>query len=115
MSIAADRQTVANVLDSIDGVKGHMYRPKVFKAGDAWALSPIINRAIGSGPIVTWTVVVILPQDERKSMEWFDTHVEALMDTLSDEFAYVEDVDARPLPTDDGDLYVMLLLMRKEA
>lgn len=112
MSIAGDRQALADALSTVDGVTGSKYRPTVLIPGAGWPLLGGIDRS--QDYEVTWRVVVVLPGDERKASEWFDAHHEEVADALED-FGYVERIEPGIVATDAGDLEAMFVTVRKEA
>lgn len=112
MSISGDRAALAGLLTAVDGVTGSQYRPTVLTSGAAWPLLGSIER--DSDFQVTWRVVVVLPPDERKASEWFDTHHELIAESLED-FGYVERIEPGLVATDAGDLEAMIVTLRKEA
>lgn len=112
MSISADRQDLANALSGVDGVTGSKYRPAVLAPGAAWPLLESIDR--DRDMQVTWRAAIVLPRDERRASEWFDSHHEAVTDAIAD-FGYVERIQPGLIGTDAGDLEAMIITVRKEA
>lgn len=112
MSIAGDRQAIADLLSTVDGVTGSTYRPVVMSPGAGWPLLESVDRDRDFQ--VRWRVVVILPAGERRASEWFDAHHEELAETL-EEFGYVERLEPTSVETDAGDLDAALITVRKEA
>jgi hypothetical protein len=82
MSIVNDRQEIAAALDTVDGVKGYVYRPKAPKPGDAWPTLPNYDLQDGLVWRPTWTVIVVLPADERSAAMWMDEHFGPLVTAL---------------------------------
>lgn len=115
MSTTGDRQALADAISTVDGVKGHKYRPTVLAPGAAWPLLGELERA-SSVPAfeVTWRVVIVLPADEQRASEWFDEHHEDAADALA-EFGYVERIEPAAVRTEAGDLDAMIITVRKEG
>jgi hypothetical protein len=114
MSLVTDRTDLAEVLSTIDGVRGFKYRPKDFSAGDAWPLIETVTRDQGAYLRVTWRVIIILPTDEKAASAWFSDHLEDITDAL-DQFAYVEEAKPYIQQTGAGDVNAIELTMSKEA
>lgn len=114
MSLAGDRQEIADALTEVDGVTGHRYRPRTLPAGTAWPLLEGLARGPAYDFAATWRVVVVLPADEVRASEWFDAHHEEVADALAD-VGYVERVEPGLVATEAGDLEAMFLTVRREA
>lgn len=112
MSLADDRQDIADAVSTIAGVTGHRYRPAPVMAGAAWPLLSAIQRSPEFE--VTWMVVVALPTGERRASDWMDANHDALCDAL-EEFGVVERLEPGNLATEAGDMDVMIITVRKEA
>lgn len=112
MSIAGDRAALAAALNTVPGVKAAVYRPVVLNAGAAWPLLESIDR--DRDMQVAWRAVIILPAEEARASDWFDSNHEAVTDAL-DEFAVVERLEPGLVATDAGDLQAMIITLRKEA
>lgn len=112
MSIGGDRQAIADALSEVSGVIGSKYRPIVLTPGSAWPLVEGIDR--DRDYQVTWRAVVVLPTDERKASEWFDTYYEDVAGAL-ESFGYVERIEPGVVATEAGDLEAMFITVRKEA
>lgn len=125
MSIQGDREELATLLSTIDGVTGSKYRPMVIKTGSAWPLLDSLNRdndrslasmrGMAGNFQVVWSVVIVLPNDERKASEWFDSHHELIADVLED-FGYVTHIEPGLVAVEAGNsMQAMILTLRKEA
>lgn len=112
MSIGADRQAIADALNTVDGVKAERWRPNVLSPGAGWPLLESLER--DRDMQVVWRAVIILPPDERKASEWFDDRHEAVDDALG-QVGYVERIQPGLVATDAGDLQAMIATLRKEA
>lgn len=109
----ATRQTIADALSTVTGVKGYAKRPKTVKAGDAWPLIEQLTRGPGQAFETTWRIAVVLGPDEATAYDQFDTLVPAVTDALVP-VAYVD--LARPLiiQTEAGDLFGCEVQARSE-
>jgi hypothetical protein len=99
MTIATDREDLANVLDGVPGLTGHKFKPSSPRDGDAWPRLVSIAREHGLVLRPTWAVLVWLPADERTASEWIDEHLADLWDALS--------ADASPGFVDEGEPALM--------
>lgn len=115
MSLAGDRQAIADALSTIDGVTGFKYRPTVANAGDAWPLIEVLDNPGAYNFQATWRVVVVLPAGEQDAMEWFDSMHEEVSDVLIDQIGSVERIEPSLLATEAGTRNVMLLTVTREA
>lgn len=114
MSLTGDRAELADALSAVDDVKGYKYRPRAMNTGDAWPLLEFLDNPEAGAFEATWRVAVILPTDEIKASEWFDSHHEPIADGLAD-FGFVERIEPGLVATEAGDLQAMFLLVRREA
>lgn len=115
MSLMNDRQEIAALLSTVEGVTGRKFRPTGLKTGVAWPLLDSLNRDDQSGQFAaTWRVVVILPEDEQKASEWFDSHHEPIADAL-ESFGYADQIEPGSLDADGSDIPIMILTLRREA
>lgn len=113
MSWANDRQEIADALDTVDGVKGYPHRPKVLKPGDAWPLLPDLELQGGLVWRPTWTVIVILPADEKQAAVWMDSHFTPIVTALRVP-AFPESAAVGVLESSGGDLLILEITMRSE-
>jgi len=115
MSLTGQRQEFLDALDTVDEVNAFAYRPAAPKTGDAWPLIQDMERQTALNFDVTWRVVVILPDDERKASDWFEAHHEPIAEALEEAFAYVERIEPGLVATEGGDLQAMFIIVRREA
>lgn len=114
MSLSGQRAELVAALTDVVGVKAYLYRPPAMKTGDAWPLLQDMERGPASDFEVSWRVVVILPDDERKASDWFDEHHEPIAEAIED-FGFVERIEPGLVATEGGDLQAMFLIVRREA
>jgi hypothetical protein len=108
MGIQTDRAAIAAALDTVDGVEGHQYRPRTPKPGDAWPTLPTLTRDQGIVWRPEWTVVVFLPQDERKASEWLDSHALLVIAALQSQTPlFPESAEPAVMATSAGDQFVL--------
>lgn len=113
MSIVNDRAEIAAALESVDGVKGYVKRPKAPKPGDAWPLLPDYDLQAGLVWRPTWRVIVVLPADEAAAAEWMDDHFLPIVAALRVP-AFPESAAAGVMQTSGGDLLILEITMRSE-
>lgn len=113
MSLTDDREAFATALTTVDGVKGYAYRPPAPRPGDAWPLLGAMDRADGLAFIVSWRVLVFLPQDERAASMWMDAHVDGLVDAL-EPLAFVDRIEPVNTGPDAAPQYALQITMRSE-
>lgn len=104
------RDDMAEVLSTVDGVKGYAFRPKTPVAGDAWPLLSAYELEDG-WLMLKQRILVFLPQDEKKASEWMDEHVGPLCVALRP-MAYVERIDPTEGPATGQ--YSMTITLRSE-
>jgi hypothetical protein len=109
------RAEIAAALSTVEGVTGFKFRPTGLKKGAAWPLIDRLDRDQVSGQFATtWRIAVILPEDEEKASEWFDSMHEPITEALED-LGYVDLIEPGALVTSEGDLPIMILTLRREA
>lgn len=113
MNLTDDRDAFAAALTAVDGVKGYSYRPAAPRAGDAWPLVGALDRADGLSFVVSWRVLVFLPQDERAASVWMDNHVDALVDAL-EPLAFVDRIEPVSIGPEAAPQYALQITMRSE-
>lgn len=115
MSLTGARQAFANALSTVDGLKGYPYRPGSPRPGDAWPQWSGGTVDDASGQIMNgWSVLIMLPQDERAADEWIDDHAQLVGDALeTEQVAYIDGfAPANLAPT--GTVYGLLITTRSE-
>jgi hypothetical protein len=115
MTMAGTRQAFANALSTVNGVRGYTYKPGAPRPGDAWAQWTGDTVDDASGQMMSgWSVLVVLPQDERAADEWIDEHAQELGDALQQgQVAYVDGFAPANL-NPNGTLYGLLITTRSE-
>lgn len=116
MSLSGQRQEAVDLLNTIPGVHAETHRPVLLSRGSAWPLLGQMQAATGIVPgfAAIWRVVVVQPPDERDASDWFDAEHEAIADVLQ-EFGHVESIEPTAVATDAGDMYAMILTVRREG
>lgn len=114
MSLVGDRAAIAEALTGVTGVRGYQFRPTAPRPGDAWPLLGSLEHAAGMAFMVTWRVLVFLPQDERAASDWTDTNYEALVDALMP-VAFVDRIEPAVMSANGSDQYVLQITMRAEG
>lgn len=115
MSLSTDRQFLADVLSTIDGVTGYRMQPKVISPGDAWGLLEILDSPGAYNFMATWKVAVVLPSDPEDAMDFFDSKFQEIADVLNEQFGKVSPIQASDFPTEAGPMLVMILTVVREA
>jgi hypothetical protein len=115
MSLAGDRQAIADALSSLDDVTGYKYRPTIIRPGDAWPLIEFLDNPGAYNLMATWRVIVVLPAGEQDAMEFFDSMHEEVSDVLNEQFGVVERIEPGNLSTEAGTMNVMILTVTREA
>jgi hypothetical protein len=115
MSMVNKRQEIATALSSVEGMKGYAYRPSIPREGDAWPLLGVLERDEDAGWfMVTWNVIVFLPQDERKASEWVDVRYADLVDALTPH-GYVDRIEPVGISTSaNASQFGLQITMRSE-
>lgn len=113
MSIVDDRAEIAAALSTVDGVKGYEYPPRNAKPGDGWALLPTWELNGGLVWQAEWSVVVLLPADDRKASEWVDEHFDAIVTALRVP-GFPTNAQMSVMETEAGDRSVLEITMRSE-
>jgi hypothetical protein len=91
MSFTDTRVLLTTVLDSVTGLSGHQFRPSTITTGSAWPKFEQAIRGGGDAWGATWTVTVILGQDEQAAATLLDQVFDELLDEIeSTGTAYVE-------------------------
>lgn len=115
MSLAGQREEIANVLSTINGVKGYKHRPKVFNTGDAWAIWAGSDNPAALNFQVTWEIWVIAPSDEFTAMDWTDSKHEEIADVLNEQVGIVERVEPGELRIQGGSRFAIVFTVIREA
>lgn len=113
MSLTGDRDAIAQALSTVDDVTGYAYRPTTPRPGDAWPLLSGLERDQGFTFMVTWRVLVFLPQDEVDASKWIDAHFESLVEALEPK-GFVESLVPVNLGADSQQQYGLQITMRGE-
>lgn len=113
----SDRQEIADVLSTVDGVTGLKFRTKTLNTGDAFPLLESMERGPAQDYENTWRIVVVLPSGNygRDASEWMDSHYEAIADALEEYGGCVDRIEPGAVQTELGDRDAMILTFRREA
>jgi len=106
MSLESARAEIATALSTVAGVQGYTKRPTPPAAGDAWPLWSGSERADGSAFLPTWSVRILVPQDEVAATEWWDAHRDAVLDALRP-VLYVQRVAPAAVAASGSDLLII--------
>lgn len=107
------RQSIADALSTVSGITGYPERPKVTKAGDAWALVNQLTRGPGASFETQWRIAVTIAADVGSATDKFDTLIPEVTQALQ-AVAYVDSARPIAIPTEAGDLYGVEILARSE-
>lgn len=84
MSLAERRESLAEALSAVAGITGYPYRPSTPKSGDAWPVMGRAERVVADNFAVSWSVLVMLPQDERSANDFIESKSLEIIDSLED-------------------------------
>jgi hypothetical protein len=101
MSLQGQRQILAAALSTVGDVRGVTKRPAVPNTGDAWPRLAVLDHDAGDAFMVTWSIAVIVPQDEVAAEEWWDVHWPPLYFALKP-VAFVDRAVPVTVPTAEG-------------
>jgi hypothetical protein len=110
---ATTRQSIADVMSTIDGVQGFPKRPDTVNVGDSWPLVREMNRGPGTVFETVWAVAVVLGGDAGTATDLFDQIVPAATQALQSEL-YVDQARPLTIPTEAGTLYGVEIIGRSE-
>lgn len=113
MSWENDRTEIVAALNTVTGVKGYVNRPTALKPGDAWPLLPSLDLQDGLVWRPTWTVLVVLPQDEGTAATWLDSHFMAIVAALRVP-GFAESAEPIDYQTSGGSMLVLAITLRSE-
>lgn len=113
MSMTGTRNDVVAALMGVADVQGYAYRPVTPVIGDAWPVMGPLVRDAGSAFLVTWSVRVVLPQDEPAAAEWIDAHWPVLFEVL-ERVGYIERAEPALLQLVVGELLAFEITLRAE-
>lgn len=116
MSLVDKRQAIADALSELTDVRGFPYAPSAPRASNAWPLLGPIERDRSSGQfMVTWRVLVVLPQNEEQASSWIDTHLDLLWEALQPQ-GYIDSFEPVVIATNNtgADLRALQITMRSE-
>ncbi|WP_328850260.1 hypothetical protein OG994_16640 [Micromonospora globbae] len=117
MSLTGDRANIAAALSLVDGVTGYPKRPSVVSPGDGWPFVASLDRGPASVFEVTWTVTVVLPNDEQDAADWLDSHAEELAQALEYSHlsvGFVDRIEPVQVATSAGAMPAIEITMRGE-
>lgn len=115
MSLIGKREEFRAALATVAGIKAHAYRPGTPRPRDAWPQWTGGTVDDVSGQVMNgWSVLVMLPQDERDADAWVDANAQLIGDAI--ETAQVAKVDAfAPANlSPNGTVYGLLITTRSE-
>lgn len=113
--MSLDRQEIADILSTIDGVHGSAYMPDQTNEGDAW---PKVELLEATGPAnaleVTWNIFILLPADEKSAGTWFADMYQVVADAFEG-YANVQRIEPAAVFTEVGPRDCMFLTITREA
>lgn len=112
MSLDDDRQYLADLLNDIPGVHGMPFRSPAPREGDAWPTLPTLDLDQGLVWRPTWTIVVVLPADERRAATWMDQHLLGILAALRAGTAFPTSAEPALMATSAGEMYVVEITLR---
>jgi hypothetical protein len=109
------RAEIAATLTGTGIVTGSEFRPSTLASGMAWPRATAHDWAAASHAFeTTWSIYVVLPQEERAATIWFEDNIETLRDAL-ETVAFVDHDEPIMLPvTNSDDLFALLITARSE-
>lgn len=113
MSLADQRQLLADTLSTVTDVTGYVTRPTLLRTGDAWPILPSLDLEHGLIWRPTWRVLVVLPSDEAKAVEWVDTHFAAIVAALRGP-AFPTTADLGAFRTEAGDVFLLDITLQTD-
>lgn len=113
MTLVDARQSLADALNTVDGVTGYRYRPRAIKPGDAWPILPSLELEQSQVWRPTFRVLVALSNDERTAAEWVDTHFEPIVLALRGP-AWPESAELIVIETEAGDRVVLDISLKSD-
>lgn len=97
------RQSIADVLSTVDDVKGYAARPRAMKIGDGWPLVGSIDRYNGLMWMTTWRILLCLGGDEKKADTFLEQAAVPIAQALQDaDVLYVNAIVPFLMPTEGG-------------
>jgi hypothetical protein len=113
-TIGVTRAAIAAALSTVAGVSGYRYRPTAPRAGDAWTILPSMERQDDIVWRPTWTILIVLPSEERAASDWIDDRFDAIVAALQAAVAGYWPDTAEPamMATGAGDVYVLQITGR---
>lgn len=98
---AAVRAALAAAANTVSGISCSPYYKQTTKSGDAMVRLERINYPNRFGGVVTWQVLLILPQDVATAEKYLEDKVPGVVAALSQEMV-VSSVTPRELILNDG-------------
>lgn len=87
MTGAAVRQAISDAASAVPGVTVTPYSRQVTRVGEGWVRLDRTDYPNPFGGLVTWQVVVMLPQDVPAAERWLDENGQALRGAVESELA----------------------------
>lgn len=81
----AVRTALATAANTVDGIHVSPYRRQVSSPGEGMVRMDRTDYPDPFGGMVTWQVLIVLPQDEATAEVWLEDHQDELVDALSPE------------------------------
>jgi hypothetical protein len=108
-----NRQSIAEALSAVEGVRGHAKRPTTLQTGDAWPLIDDLTRGPGAVFQTRWRICVLLGGDESSAADRLETLVPEITQALH-AVAYVDSARPIALPTEAGEIPACEIIARSE-
>lgn len=107
------RESIADALTTVTGITGYVTRPKVVRAGDAWAQVNQLTRGPGTAFETEWRIAVVVGADVGTATDKFDSLIPAVTQALQP-VAYVDSARPIAIPIEGGELFGAEILARSE-
>lgn len=103
------RTALAAATNTVVGLHCTPYFRQTTKAGDAMVrMDRSVRDTSGFGFMVSWQVLILLPQDLSTAEKWLDTHMIPLINAISEEMV-VTLVTPQQLALDTGSVPIVLI------
>lgn len=100
------RADIAAALSLVEGVKGHVHRPKSPTRGDAWPLVGSLERGRGLTFSRVWRIVLLLGGDPTKADDLLEQLLPEIAITLQEQdVLFVTTAVPFIVTTEAGDIY----------
>lgn len=112
-TLAEARAGLVAALNTVDGVKGYTSPPDAPHTGDAWCRWEATRDQDSGGFDVTWSIVIVTPQDEKTADTWVDARIGDLLAALRP-VTYVTGYAPANLNTPSSPVYGLLITSTRE-